>query len=825
VSTDHTARLWDAITGQSLATLPGPWFMVGVGWSPDGASLAACDLSQRVLVYRVAGREVHRRLSGHGNGVQCVAAHPHRDRIATGADDHGVFDWDLTTARPSRQWSGDHSRYVTAVAYSPDGSLLATGAGDGTVLLRDAETGDPKARLTGHNGVVPALAFNPSGRRLASGDGSGRVIVWDVATGRPLQQLQAGPSSIRSLAFLDGGRALVSAVADGPVVLFDLRSGEQEAQIALPGGLRRFVAEPARERLILAFSSGELCSLSMPDLTPGHRLERAHPTAIESLALSPDGRLLATGGADRRVVLRDPSTFEPLLAFPEWTGMVKDLAFTTSGRRLAYVGADSDIALWDLNLLHEGLQAAGLAWDQPAPAVAPTSVSAAEGEHLGSAVPVIRPGTADPTALKEAHLLVQSGVAAFEGGRRTEAIRDLRQARDALRPLHQAAPGDGRVASELGISLGYLGAALREEHRSAEALEAVRESRRVLEAIRRPTSLDLYNLACAYARLSIPDESGTTTTSAERAALADRAMDALRGSLAAGMSDFASIDHDLDPLRGRPDFHALILDRAFPADPFAGPPLAEAGPSSPAPAPPTVGYGEIGVTLRSTPDGILIADVAAGGPAARDGRLRPGDTLLGVVQEPEVLFAGRPLTEVYALLGGNAGTDVRVIVRPKGTDRREVYQLTRDPIAVPSVQVDADGAFELDAVMAKLHGQIIRFEARGGRPSIGWWEDAGEWVSWDVRFDRPGRYDVRLELATTYAGSEFIVEIGDQKLAGKATSTDSWTRYRTFAVGRVEIKSAGLHEINVRAKVAASWNPINLSVIRLTPTGRETKPK
>ena len=39
-STDFTARVWDVVTGQSLATLPGRWFMLDVGWSPDGAFLA-----------------------------------------------------------------------------------------------------------------------------------------------------------------------------------------------------------------------------------------------------------------------------------------------------------------------------------------------------------------------------------------------------------------------------------------------------------------------------------------------------------------------------------------------------------------------------------------------------------------------------------------------------------------------------------------------------------------------------------------------------------------------------------------------------------------
>jgi tetratricopeptide (TPR) repeat protein len=178
------------------------------------------------------------------------------------------------------------------------------------------------------------------------------------------------------------------------------------------------------------------------------------------------------------------------------------------------------------------------------------------------------------TAFQRAFSLMRSGQAALQGGRMVEAIRDLQKARDWLRNLHQLVPGNGQVASQLSLSLAFLASALKNEHRLAEALEATQESSRVLEAIRQPTFVDLYNLACAYANLTTLVESGKTpVTSAEREALADRPMQAFRRSLAAGMKDFALIDSDadLDPLRNRPDFRAMVLDRVFPRDPFAEP--------------------------------------------------------------------------------------------------------------------------------------------------------------------------------------------------------------------------------------------------------------
>jgi WD40 repeat protein len=148
--------------------------MYEVGWSADGSFLAATGAATpnspvSIWLYRVTGRHIFQRLAGHRNGVQCVTASPHLERIASGADDHIVINWDLATTRPSRRWSATKEQaFVSAVAYSPDGSLLATGTGGtretgaGRIVVRGAETGEIEARLAGQQVGIYSLAFDPS---------------------------------------------------------------------------------------------------------------------------------------------------------------------------------------------------------------------------------------------------------------------------------------------------------------------------------------------------------------------------------------------------------------------------------------------------------------------------------------------------------------------------------------------------------------------------------------------------------------------------------------------------------------------------------------
>jgi hypothetical protein len=181
----------------------------------------------------------------------------------------------------------------------------------------------------------------------------------------------------------------------------------------------------------------------------------------------------------------------------------------------------------------------------------------------------------DPASFQHARALVQSGVAAFESGALAGAIRDLQAAGDLLRTLLKVNPNDSRLQSNLSIATGFLGSALRDSHRPVEALAAFQEGRRLLESMQNPGSLELYNLACVYAQLGVLlQQAAKPLTSAERETLANKAMEALRRSIAAGMRDFTQMerDHDLDPLRQRPDFRQLMQEIAGPSAGEKAPP-------------------------------------------------------------------------------------------------------------------------------------------------------------------------------------------------------------------------------------------------------------
>ena len=528
-------------------------------WSPSGEFLGvSLNNAREILLYKITGRHrVQQWLTGHGVELACAAAHPRLERLTTSGYSE-LNNWDLSVPRPSPVAIGPNPGAVTSLAYSPDGARMAVASGQ--IVIRDAITGKEQSRFSRPAPWVYALAFDPAGGKLASGDLAGNVVLWDLATGRPVSQFTTG-SQVNSIIFLDSPRRLLT-YDRASVVVFDLESGDKQTFDLAGGRIRKLAADRERKSLVVGFESGALARFSLPDLTPVTRLEKAHTGSVACLAMSPDGRLLASA-SDHRVVLRDAQSLETLLQFPLWDGTLRDLTFACNGRRLAVVGTGNDVELWDLDALHEGLTDVGLDWDRPA-AVDPVAEAAARGEHIPHAVPLIRrPGTTDPEVFAHARSLLVSGIAALKNGQRREAIRDLQQARNQFKALLQSNPSDGQVAGQLAISQLSLGDALRAEGRPAEALAA---SRRQGKSSKRCSSppLGISTTSPVPMRFSA---CWTTREDRQRLPPIARRWRAKQwtpssDSIAAGMKDFALLarDPDLDPLRERSDFRALILE-------------------------------------------------------------------------------------------------------------------------------------------------------------------------------------------------------------------------------------------------------------------------
>jgi serine/threonine protein kinase len=157
-------------------------------------------------------------------------------------------------------------------------------------------------------------------------------------------------------------------------------------------------------------------------------------------------------------------------------------------------------------------------------------------------------------------------------GRPAEAIRSYEQARDVIRKLVRDHPQVVRYRQALCIGDTGLAAVYRKLGRWQDALELLDEAQKILEGLPKEWPTYHYHMACCLALRIPPTTASRTPREVEDGRrYGDQAMIALQRTVAGGLKTFEIFrsDPNLGPLRDREDFQALLMDLAFPADPFA----------------------------------------------------------------------------------------------------------------------------------------------------------------------------------------------------------------------------------------------------------------
>lgn len=359
-SNDGTTRLWDTASRRRLgAPITRPKYEcshVRPGFSPDGRTLAtAC--SSLVRFYDVATRREVGAPVKNEKVVTAFAYHPDGRTFATGDSEGTVRQWDAATRRPygapmvHPHDGPDHMRPISAVTFSPDGRTLAGAGGDGTVRLWDTTTSRRLgAPFTGHAQPVTGIAFSPDGATLAtvSHDRTGRL--WDVATRRQTGRLKDRTAGYRSIAFSPDGTRIVTGGDSGRTVVWDTAGRRPVLVLADNYSTVNGVAFSPDGKLIAAAGADGVVRLADPRI---HQQIGTHMPAQATVALSPDGRTLATGVPGERnpaIQLWDVATQRPLGPPLNPAGARREvyhLEFTPDGRALLTSHHDG-LRLWDV---------------------------------------------------------------------------------------------------------------------------------------------------------------------------------------------------------------------------------------------------------------------------------------------------------------------------------------------------------------------------------------------------------------------------------------------------------------------------------------------
>jgi WD40 repeat protein len=377
-----------------------------VAFSPDGQRIASLGFPGLTIAEQSGGivRGFDAAESADLSGVELEWT-PDGKQLVVG-DTHGVVSvWNPNTGEHVRDVVTHPSRIV-AIDVSSDGSMIASVSAN-MVQVDAAGTGDGTYSLD--RGGLSDISFSADGTRVVAIDKGGTAIVidpsqsetmrWVTATGMSAQTLDVDPSN--------AGRAVVTTESGAPAI-WDVTAGYHDYEAAI---------EPLPDGGVITGSwDGSVVAWTV-DLTPrvlvpasgdpvqdlevsqnGQRIAVARKSAgVEvidasdsrvvfsmsmgdlgawAVALSPDGRFVAGGDGNGRVVVWDVSTETEVASSDQHSAPVISLEYGADASQLVSASNDQTAIIWDVDPLRPaqklplGTRARAAAWNDTGTLVA-----------------------------------------------------------------------------------------------------------------------------------------------------------------------------------------------------------------------------------------------------------------------------------------------------------------------------------------------------------------------------------------------------------------------------------------------------------------------
>lgn len=390
---DKKVRLWSLPAGALEATLDGPTQpLAAVAISPDGTRIVAASNDKPSILNRNAptGRLwAWDRPSGPARKIelgnvqvrQVAFVAPTTAVVAAGREVLSVDLREDTSTRPSPIWS--HSQDVLAIAVSPDGRLVASGGKDRTVDLVDLATGKLVHRLPGLTDIISSVSASRDGKRFAtatmdvrfsnrmptdegsfaerykahfSGEANaGRVQpsevrIWSTGDGRLQSMLPLPACQATAIDFVPGGDQIAVAgwipENGGMLSLWDATGGKHLRDFAVQNAeVLSIAVSPDGRTLASGDADGNLDLWDVPSGKKSRSHQLDHP--VEAVTYSADGKLLAVGDADRTVRVFDASS-GAIVRTLKSRSYIESLDFSPDATLLAAGTRDPGLELWDL---------------------------------------------------------------------------------------------------------------------------------------------------------------------------------------------------------------------------------------------------------------------------------------------------------------------------------------------------------------------------------------------------------------------------------------------------------------------------------------------
>ncbi len=319
--------------------------VLSVAYSPDGGKVVCGTQGGNVYCWDVFTGQKFVSFNSYAGNIKTISYSPDGNWLLTAGSALNI--WNANTGLKVRNFSG-FSGWINSASFSSDGNKIVSGGYDKIVHIWDVVTGAESQTFTSSStGAVNAVALSPDGSRVASAGENGIIYLWQTKTGNLLYEFIGHKNGVNDIIFTSDGNKLISCGSDGNIKIWQVKYGTEYMNLFEDNyPIRALSLSPNGRKL--ASASSEV--MRVWDLDSGKVVSKVtgHRDEVRTVALSPDNRIIASGGNDNTIILWDIQTGTSIKTLKGHTSWIMSLAFNSDGSKLVSGGNDFDVKLWDV---------------------------------------------------------------------------------------------------------------------------------------------------------------------------------------------------------------------------------------------------------------------------------------------------------------------------------------------------------------------------------------------------------------------------------------------------------------------------------------------
>lgn len=338
---DGTIRLWDVNSGGIIKE-----------WLGHNKSVKAIKFSsdEKILVSSTDNVIKVWSLINYSNtstfsssNINSISISYDKTRLAASSNNGNVLIYDLSKNKLLYSFSA-HNGIVNSLDFSVDNNLLTTAGSDSVIKVWNCANWSQISKSIKFNGAINAVNFSFSGLNIVAGCNNNDLIVLNSITGDTVKILKGHNKLVNKAFYTLDDSKIISGDYNGNVFIWDTKKYEVIKKFKVEGFLSAIILDGSRtffncSEYILVFDVEKMVTLKSLS---------NHIQSVSSVAISPDGKIVATGSWDKTVKLWNLESGNLVATLCGHTDGILSLSFSPDGERLVSAGFDKTVKVWSV---------------------------------------------------------------------------------------------------------------------------------------------------------------------------------------------------------------------------------------------------------------------------------------------------------------------------------------------------------------------------------------------------------------------------------------------------------------------------------------------